>query len=31
MNAIIKTFTHREKSFDDIAAFDDDFTKDEVR
>ena len=31
MKAIVETFTHRETSFDDIAAFDDDFTKDETR
>ena len=30
-NAIIETFTHRGTGFDDIAAFDDDFTKDETR
>ena len=31
MKAIVETFTHRETNFDDIAAFDDDFTKDETR
>lgn len=31
MKAIVETFTYRETSFDDIAAFDDDFTKDETR
>ena len=31
MNAIIETFAHRETSFDDIAAFEDDFIKDETR
>lgn len=31
MKAIVETFTHRETSFDDIAAFDDDFAKDETR
>ena len=31
MNAIIETFTHRGTNFDDIAAFDDDFTKDKTR
>ena len=31
MKAIVETFTHRGTSFDDIAAFDDDFTKDEIR
>ena len=31
MKAIVETFTHRETSFDDIVAFDDDFTKDETR
>lgn len=31
MKAIVETFTHRETSFDDILAFDDDFTKDETR
>ena len=31
MKAIVETFTHRGTSFDDIAAFDDDFTKDEAR
>lgn len=30
-NAIVETFTHRGTGFDDIAAFDDDFTKDEIR
>jgi len=30
-NAIIETFTHRETGFDDIAAFDEDFTKDATR
>ena len=30
-NAIVETFTHRGTGFDDIAAFDDDFTKDETR
>lgn len=30
-NAIAETFTHRDTDFDDIAAFDDDFTKDEIR
>lgn len=30
-NAIIETFTRRGTGFDDIAAFDDDFTKDETR
>ena len=30
-NAIVETFTHRDTGFDDIAAFDDDFTKDETR
>ena len=31
MKAIVETFTHRETNFDDIAAFDDNFTKDETR
>ena len=31
MKAIVETFTHRGTSFDDIVAFDDDFTKDETR
>ena len=31
MNAIIETFAHRETSFNDIAAFEDDFIKDETR
>ena len=31
MKAIVETFIHRETNFDDIAAFDDDFTKDETR
>ncbi|WP_455953395.1 nucleotidyl transferase AbiEii/AbiGii toxin family protein [Blautia sp.] len=31
MKAIVETFTHRGTSFDDIAAFDDEFTKDEIR
>lgn len=30
-NAIIETFSHRETGFDDIVAFEDDFTKDSVR
>lgn len=30
-NAIVETFIHRGTGFDDIAAFDDDFTKDETR
>ena len=30
-NAIIETFTHRETNFDDIAAFEPDFTEDSVR
>lgn len=30
-NAIAETFTHRGTNFDDIVAFDDDFTKDAVR
>ncbi|MEY8492908.1 nucleotidyl transferase AbiEii/AbiGii toxin family protein [Lachnospiraceae bacterium 29-91] len=30
-NAIVETFTHRGTGFDDIAAFEDDFTKDEIR
>lgn len=30
-NAIIETFTHRETGFDDIVAFDPDFTEDSVR
>ncbi len=30
-NAIVETFTHRGTDFDDIVAFDDDFTKDETR
>ena len=30
-NAIVETFTHRGTGFDDIAAFDNDFTKDEIR
>lgn len=30
-NAIVETFTHRWTDFDDIVAFDDDFTKDETR
>ena len=31
MKAIVETFTHRETNFDDIAAFDDNFTRDETR
>ena len=31
MKAIVDTFTHRGTSFNEIAAFDDDFTKDEIR
>ena len=31
MKAIVETFTHRGTSFDDIVAFNDDFTKDEIR
>ena len=31
MKAIVETFTNRGTSFNDIAAFDDDFTKDEIR
>lgn len=30
-NAIVETFTHRGTGFDDIAAFDDGFTRDEIR
>ena len=30
-NAIIETFTHRKTGFDDIAAFESDFTEDSVR
>ncbi len=30
-NAIVETFTHRDTGFDDIAVFDDDFTRDESR
>lgn len=30
-NAIVETFIHQGTGFDDIAAFDDDFTKDETR
>lgn len=30
-NAIIETFTHRKTGFDDIAAFESDFTRDSVR
>lgn len=30
-NAIVETFAHRGTGFDDIAAFDDDFTEDETR
>lgn len=30
-NAIVETFTHRDTGFDDIAVFDDDFTRDETR
>ena len=30
-NAIVEIFTHRGTGFDDIAAFDNDFTKDEIR
>ena len=30
-NAIVETFTHRGTGFYDIAAFDNDFTKDEIR
>ena len=30
-NAIVETFTHRGTGFDDIAAFDDDFTEDATR
>ena len=30
-NAIVETFTHRGTGFDDIAAFEDDFTEDVTR
>lgn len=30
-NAIIETFSHRETGFDDIVAFEDDFTEDSIR
>ena len=30
-NAIVETFTHRGTGFDDIAAFEDDFTEDATR